>query len=72
MILWRGELPGQKFVDAVDWVIGDLLEHAAETELWIQPVDLGRSQLRVDGGSAVTAGIGSTKQEVLPGQGYGT
>ena len=58
-------------MDAVDGVIGDLFEHAAEIELRIKPVELGRSQQRVDRGGAVTAGIGSAEQEILPAEGYG-
>ena len=55
-----GEVPGQEFLDAVDGVLGDLFEHASEIELRIKPVELGCSQQRVDGGGAVTAGIGTT------------
>src|SRR5579875_921596 len=72
MVLKRGEIPGQELVDAVDGMIGDLFEHASEIEFWIQPVELGRSQQRVDRGSAVTTGIGSTEQEVLPAQSHNT
>ncbi len=71
MVLGCGEIPGEEFLDAVDGVLGDPLEHATEIELRIQSVELGCSQQRVDGGGAVTAGIGSTEQEVLPAQGYG-
>ena len=70
MVLGRVEIPGEEFLDAVDGVIGDLFEHAAEIELRIQPVELGGSQQRVDGGGAVPAGIGSTEQEVLPAQSH--
>lgn len=70
MVLPRGEIPGQELLDAVDGVIGDLFEQATEIELRTEPVELGRAEQRVDGGGAVTAGIGSAEKEVLPSQSH--
>ena len=70
ILLGRGEIPGREFLDAVDGVISDPIEHAAEIEFRIQPVELGCPQQRVDGCGAVTAGIGTAGQEVFPIQSH--
>ena len=70
--LRSGEIPGQQFLYAVDRVIGDLFEYAAEVEFRVKPIELGCSQQRIDRGCALTPCIGSTEQEILPAQSYGT
>ena len=55
------EVPGQQLLDAVDGVIGDLFEYAAEVDLRIEPVKLGCSEQRIDRGCADAAGIRSTE-----------
>ncbi len=43
IVLRCGDIPGQQFLDAIDRVIGDLFEYAAEIDLRIKPVELGCS-----------------------------
>ena len=38
IVLKCGEIPGQQLVDAVDRVIGDLFEHAAEIKFRVKPI----------------------------------
>ena len=61
IILMNCEVPGQQLLDAVDGVIGDLFEYAAEVDLRIEPVKLGCSEQRIDRGCADAAGIRSTE-----------
>ena len=58
-------------MDAIDRVIGDLFEHAAEIKFRIKPIELGCSQQGIDGGCTLATGIGSTEQKILPAQSYG-
>jgi hypothetical protein len=41
IVLRCGEVPGQQFVDAADWMIGDPIQHLAHVEFRIEPVELG-------------------------------
>lgn len=43
----RPSRPRQQLVDAVDRVIGDALQDVAQIALRVDPVQLGRAQLRV-------------------------
>jgi len=43
IVLRCGDIPRQQIVDAVDGVIGDLFEHAAEIKFRIKPIELGCS-----------------------------
>ena len=72
MVLGCGEIPGEEFLEAVDGVLGDPLEHATEIELRIKPIELGCPQQRVDGGGTVAAGIGTAEQKVLSSQSHNT
>ena len=36
-----GNVPGQQFLDAIDRVIGDALDHVAQVRLGVQAVELG-------------------------------
>lgn len=72
IVLRCGEIPWHQLMDAVDRVIGDLFEHAAEIKFRIKPIELSCSEQRVDRGCAVATCIGSTEQEVLPAQGDST
>ena len=67
-----GEVPRQQFMDAIDWVIGDLFQDAAKIEFWVEAVKLGRAEQRIDRSSTLPTGIRSAEQEVLPPQSYGT
>ena len=37
----RGQVPGQKILDAADGVIGDPCQHGAEIKLRVEAVELG-------------------------------
>jgi hypothetical protein len=39
----RGQVPGQEFLDTVDWVIGDALQDMAKIEFGVEIVELGRA-----------------------------
>jgi hypothetical protein len=69
IVLRCSDIPGQQLLDAVDRVIGDLFEHAAEVEFRIKPVQFRRSQQRIDRGCSFATRIGPTEQEILPAQG---
>jgi hypothetical protein len=58
------EIPGQEFLQAVDWVIHDALEHVAQIEFWIESVKLCGAEQAVDGRCAFAAGIG--RQSIVP------
>ena len=58
IVLKCSDIPGQQLLDAVDRVIGDLFEHAAEVEFRIESVQLGCSQQRIDGSGTFSAGVG--------------
>jgi hypothetical protein len=68
IVLRCSDIPGQQILDAVDQVIGDLFEHAAEVEFRIKPVQFRRSQQRIDRGCTFATRIGPTEQEILPAQ----
>src|ERR1035437_2344895 len=51
------EVPGQEFVDPADGVVGDAFKDVLEIDLWVEPVELGRAEQRVDGGGAFTTGV---------------
>ena len=55
--VFGGEVPGEKFADAVDWVVGDAVQDLAEIAFWIESVEFGRADQRVDGGSAFASGV---------------
>jgi hypothetical protein len=37
-----GQVPGQQFSDVLNGMVGDLTEHRAQVEFWIEAVELGR------------------------------
>lgn len=51
----QADVPGRQFGDALDRMVGDSLQHVAQIRLRIDPVQLGRSDQRVDGRGAVAA-----------------
>ena len=55
----RGDVPGQKFFDAVDWMLGDRCQDRAQIELRIEAVQFGCSDEAVHGGSTLSAAIGA-------------
>jgi hypothetical protein len=61
---WKlgGQVPGQEFLDTVDWVIGDALQDMAKIEFGVEIVELGRAEQAVNGRRAFAAGIGSGKE----------
>jgi hypothetical protein len=59
-------VPRQELFDAIDGVIGDLGEYGAEIALRVKAVKPGATDQRVDGGGAMTAGIGPSKKIVPP------
>jgi hypothetical protein len=59
-------------VDPADWVVGDAFEDVLEVDLWIESVDLGRAEQRVDGCGAFTTGIRTGEEEVFSSEGDST
>jgi len=59
--VFGGEVPGKQFVDPVDRVFGDAGQDSAKIALWVQPVQFGRSNQRVDGSGSHAAGVGASE-----------
>ncbi len=55
LCLGEGEVPWQQIRDPADGVVWDPFEHLMEIEFGIEPVELGASEQRVDGGGAFSA-----------------
>jgi hypothetical protein len=56
--------PGQEVIDAVDGMVSYMGQHTAQPGFGIDAVELGVSDQRVDGGSALAAAVGSGKQVI--------
>ena len=54
-----GAMPGQKLVNSVDGVIGDVGQYMAQPGFGIDPVELGRPDQRVRGGGMFAASVGT-------------
>src|SRR5579862_181716 len=59
-----GDVPRQQLVDAVDWMLGDPLEHMAQVEIGIHPIEQRRTDQAIDVSGALAPGIGAGKQVV--------
>ena len=59
-------IPGQQLMNAVDCMIGNACQYAAQIGLRIEPVQLSRANQAVDGGSTFSASIRARKEIVLP------
>jgi len=64
-----GDIPWQQFVESVDRVVGDSVEHLREVCLWFDAVELGSFDQGVDRRGAVAAGIGTGEQLIFSAQG---
>src|ERR1700722_661019 len=62
-------VPWQEFVDPADWVVGDAFEGVLEVDLWIESVELGRAEQRVDGCCAFTTGVRTGEEKVFTSEG---
>ena len=69
VLLGERQVPGQEVVDLADGVVGDALEDMLEIDLWIESVELGGAEQRVNGCCAFTTVVRTRKQEVFPSQG---
>lgn len=67
-LLASAEVPRQQFLDAVDRMIGDALEHVAQIRLGVQPIEFGRLHQAVDRRGALATGVGAEEQVVLATQ----
>src|ERR1039457_2569854 len=65
-----GQVPGQQFSDVLNGMVGDLTEHRAQVEFWIEAVELGRADQRIDGGGPFAARVGAGEEIVFPAQGH--
>ena len=65
------DVPRQKFLNAIDGMLGDALQHLAQIGFRVETVQFGRANQAIDCGSAFATGIGSREQIVLPPQGHG-
>ena len=66
--VFDGEIPGEQFVDPADRVFGDTGQDLAKVALWVESVQLSRSDQRVDGSSTHAAGVGASEQVILSPQ----
>lgn len=70
MVAWS-PIPRQQFVDPVDGMpVANPFEGIGQPSLRVHVVELGRLQQGVDGGSALPATVGTSKELVLPAHGY--
>ena len=69
MLLWLADVPGKQVADAIDGVVGDAGKYVAEPGFWIEAVELGGLDQGIDGGGAITAGVGPGKKVVFPAKG---
>src|SRR5512132_2181276 len=69
MLLWLADVPGKQVADAIDGVVGDAGEHVAEVGFWIEAVELGGLDQGIEGRGAFAAGVGPSKEVVLPAEG---
>ena len=60
-----GDGPRQQFVDPIDRVLGDALEHVAQVGLEVEAVELRGAEQGVDRGGALAAVVGAGEQPVL-------
>lgn len=60
-----GNAPGQQFVNAVDWMIGNTGEHVAQVSEWIDAIEFARRDQRVHRRRPLAAAVGAGKEEVL-------
>ena len=58
-------VPGQEFGNAARRMVRNAGEHVGEIVLWIETVELGAFDQRVDRGGAAAAGIRASKQVIL-------
>jgi hypothetical protein len=66
----RGNAPGQQFVDAVDWMIGNTGQHVAQVSARVDAIEFARRDQRVHGRRPLAAAaVGAGKEEVLSTQG---
>jgi hypothetical protein len=65
------DVPRQQFVDPIDRVVGDALQHVGQIGLRVQVVELGRTHEAVNRSRSFSAGIGTGKQVVFAAQGDG-
>ena len=56
------DVPGAQVGDAIDGMAADRCQDATEIELWIEPVELRRTQERVDGRGTFAALIGAGEE----------
>jgi hypothetical protein len=62
------EVPREQVGDAVDGVCWDLGKHCSEIQLWVESIELGRAYEGVERGGAVSAGVRSGEEVILPSQ----
>jgi hypothetical protein len=61
----RSPIPGQEVGDPLGWMIRQAREYVSEPGLWIDVVELGGLDERVDGGRAMPAFVGAREGPVL-------
>ena len=66
----KDEVPGEEFLDLMDWMVCNTGEHVREVGFRIDTVQLCRADQGVHRGSAFAADIGSRKKIVLSAQSH--
>jgi hypothetical protein len=57
--------PGQQFVNAVDWMIGNTGQHVAQVSARVDAIEFARRNQRVHRRRPLAAAVGAGKEEVL-------
>jgi hypothetical protein len=61
----RSRIPGQKFLDAIDWVICDALEDVAQVGFRIEPIEFGRTDEAIERCGALAASVRAREQIIF-------
>jgi hypothetical protein len=63
-LLCERQVPWEQFVDLADWMVGDSFKDLVEINLWIESVEFGGAEQRVDGCCTFASGVRS-REEVI-------
>src|SRR6266511_5300912 len=69
MLFWLADVPGEQVASAIDGVVGDAAQHITQVGFGVEAVEFGGFDQAIEGGGAITAGVGPGKKIVLPAEG---
>ena len=66
------DVPRQQFIDAIDRMVADSLEHRGQIIVRVDAIEFGRAKYRVQHGGSLASGDRASKQIIFPAQGDGS